>query len=418
MAGICSISLLYALVIMLGSMINGNVGIYTSPTAEDIRTKHKITDPADFRWSFYGSIAFLAAALGPFATKFLLNKFNGKRRNTMCVISIFGTASWLLNCLTKINIYAGWVSRALLGITIGSYSSICAMYLVELAPEGTSGFFGSLNQIGIVIGQGLWSFLGPFIDYMGFNYFGAAASVVQAVTVMFIPESPDAGADQGGEGEKVSVFQKKYFKGLMIGVVMMFMQQFCGINGILTNLTDIFAGAGLNLNPNYQSGISILSQFIAVFIGSMLMDKLGRKIVWLLSSGICLVGCFIMGLNEKFNWSNVLPLICIFVYQLGFGLGLGPIPWFIVSELFEADVRPAANTVCVVSNWVFAFVIVMVFPEMKKSLKMFGSMMFFSVVCVLSLLFGIFVVKEPSKEVSEDAVSEDNEDSDSKPTSL
>ena len=339
----------------------------------------------------------LAAALGPFATKFLLNKFKGKRRNTMCVISIFGTVSWLLNCLTKINIYAGWVSRALLGITIGSYSSICAMYLVELAPEGTSGFFGSLNQIGIVIGQGLWSFLGPFIDYMGFNYFGAVVSVVQAVSVMFIPESPDAGAGQDEEGPKVSVFQKKYFKGLMIGIVMMFMQQFCGINGILTNLTDIFKDAGLNLNPNYQSGISILSQFVSVFIGSMLMDKLGRKIVWLLSSGICLAGCFIMALNEKFHWSVVLPLICIFVYQLGFGLGLGPIPWFIVSELFEADVRPAANTVCVVSNWVFAFVIVMVFPEMKKSLTMFGSMIFFTCISFAALIFGIFCIKEPKK---------------------
>lgn len=418
MAGICSIALWHAFVIMLGSMINGNVGIYTSPTGSDIRKKHHLND-TDFQWTFYGSIAFLAAALGPFCTKFLLNKFQGKRRSTMFVISCFGCASWLLNCLTKISIYAGWVTRALLGITIGSYSSICAMYLVELAPEGTSGFFGSLNQIGIVIGQGLWSFLGPFIDYMGYNYFGAAASVLQAVLQWFIPESPDAGADMQDEGPRVSVFQKKHFKNLMIGVVMMFMQQFCGINGILTNLTDIFKAAKLDLDPNYQSGISIVSQLFAVFIGSLLMDKLGRKVVWLLSSGICAAGCLIMGLNEKFDWSNVLPLICIFVYQLGFGLGLGPIPWFIVAELFEADVRPAANTACVISNWVFAFIIVMVFPEMKKSMKMFGSMIFFFVICVLSVLFGIFVVKEPSKDVSEDNVSENgDEDSDSKPTSL
>ena len=48
MAGICSISLAYAFVIMLGSMINGNVGIYTSPTADDIRSRHHIDDPADF----------------------------------------------------------------------------------------------------------------------------------------------------------------------------------------------------------------------------------------------------------------------------------------------------------------------------------------------------------------------------------
>lgn len=406
--GICSISLLYALVICLGSMLNGDVGVYTSPTGQKIRDIHHLSD-TDFRWSFYGSIAFLAASVGPFATKFMLNFFKGKRRNTMFVITVFATVSWLLNCLTKVNIYAGWVTRALLGVSIGSYSSICAMYLVELSPDGYSGFYGSLNQIAIFFAQAFFSFLGPFIDFMGFNYFAACVGVVLCVSIWFIPESPVASKSGESGIEKVSVFQKKYVKGILLGFVIMFIQQFSGINGIVANLTDIFRDAGLELDPNYQSGISILSLFLASFVGSVLVDKLGRMLVWLLSSSICFVGCFIMSLNEKFKWSTILPLVCIFVYNFGFGLGLGPIPWFVVLELFDAEVREAGNTICVVSNWIFAFVIVMSFPEMKKSMGMFGVMLFFSAVCIIGFVFGIFYIKNPQEEKSEDAVIDEGD---------
>ena len=143
-----------------------------------------------FAWSFYGSIAFLFAAVGPFATKLCLNKFKGKRKNTMFVIAVISLCAWLLNCLTKINIYAGWVTRALCGVSIGMFSAICAMYLVEIAPEGYSGFFGSLNQLTIFIAQAAFSFLGKVLDYMDFNYLAAAVSLVLAISIWFIEESP------------------------------------------------------------------------------------------------------------------------------------------------------------------------------------------------------------------------------------
>ena len=187
-------------------------------------------------------------------------------------------------------------------------------------------------------------------------------------------------------------------KGIIIGISMMLLQQFSCINGIVANLADIFRDAGLNLNPNYQAGISILSLLLLCVVGYFIVDKLGQRFLWLLSSSISFVGIFfLIALNNKFNWSSVLPLVCIFIYNFGFGLGLGPIPWFIVLQLFPEDVREAGNTVCVVSNWVFAFVIVMVFPSMKKSRGMFGVMIFFAVICLLSIVFGIFYIKNPPK---------------------
>ena len=50
---LCSISLCYAVVICLGSALNGDVGVYTSPAVKKIREIHHLSD-SDFKWSFYG----------------------------------------------------------------------------------------------------------------------------------------------------------------------------------------------------------------------------------------------------------------------------------------------------------------------------------------------------------------------------
>lgn len=46
--GLCSISLCYAIVICLGSALNGDVGVYTSPAGKKIREMHHLSE-TDFK---------------------------------------------------------------------------------------------------------------------------------------------------------------------------------------------------------------------------------------------------------------------------------------------------------------------------------------------------------------------------------
>lgn len=220
----------------------------------------------------------------------------------------------------------------------------------------------------------------------------------------------------------MAAFKAEYANGLIIGVVFMFIQQFSGINGMLTDLSSIMSAAGLDLKGDYQAGIALCAQFISVFVSSLLVDKIGPKLVWIFSSIICSVGLLMMALNEKFHWSAAFPLVSIFIYILGFGLGLGPAPWFVIPQYFPLDIRPGANSICLLANWVFSFIIVMVFPKMKEGLTTFGSFIFFFAVCVFSVFFGIFKVQNPPKEVDGDVDDDgdgvNDESSDEKPSSL
>jgi MFS family permease len=49
-------------------------------------------------------------------------------------------------------LWLGLLLRALCGLAIGVYSVIVPLYLVELSPPESTGFFGTLHQLGIAVG--------------------------------------------------------------------------------------------------------------------------------------------------------------------------------------------------------------------------------------------------------------------------
>ncbi|KAK8839643.1 glucose import [Tritrichomonas musculus] len=411
--GFCVKEIGFAVVIMLCPFLFGNTMCYPSPTAPEIQARHNL-DSESFAWSFYNSISALFAIAGPFAATGYFKLFHNSRKKAVFLNSCFGIAFWLLNCLTKTSIYAGIVMRAFLGVIMGAYSSMAPLYLVEIAPEGSSGFFGCLNQAGVVLGMIFFDFIGPSLTYMSLNYVAAATSALLAGLIWIVKESPavkhpteEKPLAEGEKKEKVSIWQKKYAFGLISGILMMLFQQFCGVNAILTNLADIMNKSGLELDGNYQGGIASIAQLIAVFISALIIDKIGRKITWIISCSMVIVFMFIFALNTKYDWSNILPLVCIFLYQLGFGLGLGPIPWFIIPEYFDAEVRAPANTIVVSANWIFAFIIIFVWPYMNKGMGMFGSLIFFTCIAIAGLLFGIFCIHDKKND---DAINDDKDD--------
>lgn len=65
-----------------------------------------------------------------------------------------------------------------------------------------------------------------------------------------------------------------------------------------------------------------------------------------------------------------MSFICIgaiLVFVAFFEIGPGPIPWFIVAELFGQGPRPAAMAVAGCSNWTSNFLVGLLFPSATVS---------------------------------------------------
>lgn len=60
---------------------------------------------------------------------------------------------------------------------------------------------------------------------------------------------------------------------------------------------------------------------------------------------------------------SYLSMVSVFGFVAFFEIGPGPIPWFIVAELFSQGPRPAAMAVAGFANWTCNFIIGMSFPS-------------------------------------------------------
>ena len=397
--GILGKELVYSMVLMLGALTFGYVMSYNALAILDMKDKWGI-DTGSTEATFFNSIVSLTAIPGTMVPPFLL-KFFG-RKPTTAVIACFGAFSWsLLLTLRKEYFWFGIVVRGLLGVTIGAFSSIIPMYIVELAPQGASGFFGSLNQLGIAIGIVIVYLVGNWCDWRWTAVGGLIITVLLAILIWFIPESPAVASELNKvEQPKGNIFQKQYGKPLFVCMMLMVFQQFCGINAILTNLAQLFKDVGVDLDLGISSAISSLAQVISVFIGAMLVDKLGRRLCWCLSLGLMVISLTLYSIQCKVHMPSWLSIIFIFFFLLAFGLGAGAIPWFIVSEMFDTSVRPTAQSIVSATNWTFAFIVMTIYPYLKKGMEDFGCFILFAVISLIGVGFGLIYIPADPKPQS------------------
>ena len=106
-----------------------------------------------------------------------------------------------------------------------------------------------------------------------------------------------------------------------------------GVNAILFFANDIFKQASLNLimANAILNGVQSLATFGEMFI----VDKLGRRILLVVSGCGCSLALGVMSLfylmsenNKSFQQDYAyMPLITLVFFIISFSIGLAPIPW-------------------------------------------------------------------------------------------
>lgn len=85
------------------------------------------------------------------------------------------------------------------------------------------------------------------------------------------------------------------------------------------------------------------------------------------------VRCFCLSLylhpseQKDISMMSYVAISAVMMFVAMFELGPGPIPWFIVAELFSQGPRPAAMAVAGCCNWTANFLVGMSFPKLVVS---------------------------------------------------
>jgi MFS family permease len=389
----------YCLVLMLGALHFGYTFCYASPALPLIRAEFG-PDIPEVLYTLFNSATAFAAIFGTFLTGLLLRWLS--RRLLTFVYAVAAVGFWLLLLPLNRDIFGyGIFVRALLGISIGAFSALTPVYLVELSPEESVGFFGSLNQFSIALGFVVCPLVAVGLGWREIAIVGAAIPASLGLLIWLVPDSPASLRDVAA-AEVETIFERKWIPDLVICCLLMVFQQLSGINAILTNLVDLFNTAGVSIDSNVASAICGIAQVLACAIGGLLIDALGRRIMWAVSFGASAVMTMVYALirSKKFEGrvNSAGPIVVIFIFAFAYGIGAGPIPWFYVSERFPAAVRPAASSIVAASNWIFAFVLLQSWPSIEDGIGVSGGFWIFTGANVIASVFGAIFVINPGPQ--------------------
>ena len=322
------------------------------------------------------------------------------------LFTVSAIATGLFNDFTLFNI-----ARFIGGVGIGVASALAPMYIAEVSPAEIRGRMVSLNQMTMVLG-----ILGAQIVNMllardtsvaesqawnvewGWRWMFWAETLPAALFLVmsfFIPESPvflrlrAAAAPQHSERAGLKeLFQSKYARVLLLGLVIAVFQQWCGTNVIFNYAQEIFVGAGFDVDGMFINiVITGIANVLFTFVALYTIEKWGRRTLMLIGAGglgliyLTLGTCYFLHMTGFAMVALVVAAISVYA------MTLGPVTWTLLAEIFPHHIRGIAMATCTFALWVGCCTLTFSFPSMNAALGSSGTFWIYSAICACAFVF-------------------------------
>ncbi|PVH72479.1 quinate permease [Cadophora sp. DSE1049] len=204
---------------------------------------------------------------------------------------------------------------------------------------------------------------------------------------------------------------KDNFKRVAIAGLIMFFQQWSGIDAIIYYAAPIFRTLGLTGGTTalLATGVTGVINFLVTLPAIVLIDKWGRKPLLMFGSAAMFCTMLIVAIivatcghdwpgHVVAGWTAVVMIWC---YTASFAFSWGPASWVLIAEIFPLSIRAKGTSIGASSNWMNNFIVALIVPEMIKSMR-WGLYIFFAVWLVLGALFVWFFVPETMNKTLEE----------------
>jgi MFS transporter, SP family, galactose:H+ symporter len=383
---------------------------------------------------FAEEVLVSAALVGAVCGSTLSGRFTdalGRRRAILITAAIFTVGSIL--CAVAGTLPLLIFGRLAVGIAIGVASYTAPLYISEMAPPNLRGALVTLNQLaitsGILLAYVVDAVFAPSDSWRIMFAFGAIPAIVLGLGIAVLPESPrwlllhrhkeaaikvltrirgtqDVMPEvneilehaEPGRGRLTDLFSPFVLPVLFCGMALAVIQQITGINTVIYYAPTIFRAAGFHSNESAiiaTAGVGLVNVLMTV-VSIPLIDRLGRRPLLLISltgMGVSLAALgigFAVG-GDALKWIGVLSLA---VYIASFAIGLGPVFWLLISEIFPLNVRGQGASLATMANWLSNFIVSLTFLSLLNALGSVWTFLLYAALCVVGIWFCLRFVPE------------------------
>lgn len=364
--------------------------------------------------------AVVGAAISGWSSDRIGRKWTKVVSGSIYVIGALGSAfapniTWLI------------AARGVLGLAVGSASFVSPEYISEQAPRRIRGGVTSFNQLMVVLGifsAYIASFALKGIGIDSWRWMLGIAvvpGVALAGGMLFMPHSPrwlmereredearavlqrSRGADEieeqldeirrvtGQEGGLRDVFAARARPMMTVGLSLAVFQQLIGVNTIIYYAPTILQYTGLSADGAVLQALTIgLTNVVFTIVAILLLDRFGRRAFLMTGTAVCSVALGLLGLFFAFSglrdavpW---LALVSLIVYIAGFAIGLGPVFWLMISEIFPLRIRGPAMATATVANWSANFVVSFTFLSVVSLISRAGAFWVYAALGLVAML--------------------------------
>ncbi|KAF7114645.1 hypothetical protein RHSIM_RhsimUnG0079900 [Rhododendron simsii] len=343
-----------------GSYVFGAAVGYSSPAQSGIVDDLGLSVA---QYSIFGSILSIGALLAGVMSGKIADLLG--RRCTMGFSEIFSIIGWLAIAFSQ-GAWCLYLGRLSLGYGIGLLSYVVPVYIAEITPRNLRGGFTTVNQLMISCGLSMTYLIGTFVSWRALSLIGTIPCVLQLLSLFFTPESPRWLAMVGRWSDCEAALQCLRGKNaniseevaeIRVGVGLMVLQQIGGVNAIGYYASAIFESAG------FPSSIGTIA--IAVVQGFQV-------------------------------WTELTPIMAVVgavAFRGMFALGMGGIPWVMMSEIFPINMKMLGGSLVTAVNWFGTWIISYAFNFLMDWSSV-GTFFMFAIGGGLTVVFVAKVVPE------------------------
>jgi sugar porter (SP) family MFS transporter len=382
------------------------------------------------------SVLLLGAILGAILSGYLADKISRKWTKVISgCIYVVGA----LGCAFAVSIPMLIGFRFILGLSVGTASFVAPLYISEVSPPRVRGGLVSFNQLMITAGI-LLAYLVNFAFASmpdGWRWMlgvGAIPGAALAIGMLTVPRTPrwlmehgkekeardvlkrlrgsDPDADIDGEIAEIREAQETEnattIRDLLrpnirpliwIGAGLAIFQQFVGINTVIYYAPTILSNTGLTDSASITQTVFVgVTNVVFTIVAVLLLDRVGRRRLLLIGTVGLTVAIIFLGVFFASPWlqhnASYLALVALIVYIAAFAVGLGPVFWLMISEIYPTGIRSKAMSLATVLNWAANFLVAGTFLSLIALISRQGTFFVFGALGILAILFFVWKVPE------------------------